>query len=1023
MEVEAVFRYPLAPFVTFAQGGEVSADVRDNGRRAARELIALQNGEFKLALRVDRACDGKKPRLVFSQGGKDLAIAAAGGPLPQTWTAVKLRWDGASKAEAELPGGETVSIALPRPFEPKSVALQTAAVDELKISGQGSFLLDWSHDYGALVTPRPGGNDVAIELFGFDAYFVSTSREKRDFPMVRLLNGGAATQVRTVRFSLRGELSGTVADWTQKIRVPAGEAVWKAVHFPSPLADDVYHLSASSGEWSGVKHFVSVQDRAGEPRVPKFGLHDSNRVMFGFWPDALPIDLCHVYLRFAYVRGPAWDRDPGVKPETPPDEWNWNPLLDSAIRQGLTPYVSLCSIPDSDWMRAKEYEKSKMKIFSWGKIGGVADTARYRAFLLEVARRYQGKVPFYEVENEPNAYLGGFVPADYAAISQTTAKAIHEADPAAKVYGICGTGSFVPWMTDVFKAGGAEGIDGVAIHTYVSPRMPEEALLPKKLEEIKGAIHEETGHALPLINSETGTYVALREQVDRPIAPEKLEQLIQAGTPNLFVSRWPNRAIDERSGSISVVQSAVFNFLAGADYYTFFGWNPEWPSPDWWTKPGEACFAIISATKEGERTPSWHTLAIGVLTEQLRAALQNQGRPIQDNGVSGGVFPKLNGGEVAVLWSAQGKRSILVESPAEELEAVSLFGKKTRIKGANGSKVVRLELDAEPVYLHAPQAGLKLLPSPVIAVGEDSGGIRFTLVNRSNQPWEGSVAFSAPGGWTLTPGQIPFSLQPNTRSTARVEYTYPEGTPKGAYRIEGSLRLRDGTPLTFPALVNVRPSLTIPRVAPGFDWKTPAAWEPVQPVHRIDRPEQVTVGRAPLLASLQEEKFWGGPKELSARSRFATDGANLFVQVEVTDAFFHTPATWPGVHGSSLELFLDQRASRDGLGSAAYGPGVSQLLLKPAAGTQGVEIAQASEQFGTLQGLTAVGGTLPSGNYWIAVRIPRLNPDSTLGIDVGINGPTRDGSSRKSQLILFGSAQNGTNASAFGKAVIPPANR
>ncbi len=54
---------------------------------------------------------------------------------------------------------------------------------------------------------------------------------------------------------------------------------------------------------------------------------------------------------------------------------------------------------------------------------------------------------------------------------------------------------------------------------------------------------------MPVINSETGTYVALREEVDHAISPERLATLIKSGAPNLSVKAgWPFHAIDERSG-------------------------------------------------------------------------------------------------------------------------------------------------------------------------------------------------------------------------------------------------------------------------------------------------------------------------------------------------------------------------------------------------------------------------------------------------------------------------------------------
>ena len=54
MEAEAVFRYALAPFVTFAKGGHLTAGIRDNARRESKDIISLADGAAKLVLRTAR---------------------------------------------------------------------------------------------------------------------------------------------------------------------------------------------------------------------------------------------------------------------------------------------------------------------------------------------------------------------------------------------------------------------------------------------------------------------------------------------------------------------------------------------------------------------------------------------------------------------------------------------------------------------------------------------------------------------------------------------------------------------------------------------------------------------------------------------------------------------------------------------------------------------------------------------------------------------------------------------------------
>ncbi len=74
----------------------------------------------------------------------------------------------------------------------------------------------------------------------------------------------------------------------------------------------------------------------------------------------------------------------------------------------------------------------------------------------------------------------GIPPDDYVQIAQAASEEIHAVDPSALVYGICGTGDFIPWMTKVFALGGPKVFDGVSVHTYVTPNTPENANLPRQ---------------------------------------------------------------------------------------------------------------------------------------------------------------------------------------------------------------------------------------------------------------------------------------------------------------------------------------------------------------------------------------------------------------------------------------------------------------------------------------------------------------------------------------------------------------
>ena len=1031
MEVEALFRYALAPWVRFPKGGSLAVRFRDNARREAKELMCLRNGTQRLVVRVGTASTGQLPALVYFKEGKELAAATLKAPLPRRWVAARIQWD-ARTASLVVDGGEAASLVLPDCFDPQAVVVQTAMIDDLRVEGEGKFLLDWEHGYAAGVQPGTSTTAVEARILGFDAYVISQDETKRDCPMVQVLNGSNASRELVFDFGLRGELSGLSRQWRRTVTVPARASVMLPLGIPGPLASDVYHLEARSSAFAPgyvtARHFMAVENRH-EPAGPaKFGLHDSDRHTFGFWPDVLAVSFCHLYASWGYIHGPAWLKDPGITADTPSEQWNWDPRIEQAVQQGLTPYVSIQSRPFYAWMRERDYEASRMIRHDWATLGGFPNLPRYRKFLAALAGKYQGDVRFYEVENEPNS--NGISPPDYVEIAKAVSEEIHAVDPQAKVYGICGTGDFVPWMREVFKLGGGKFLDGVSIHTYVTPSMPEEAGLAGKIADMR-ALLATAGKPLPWLNSETGTYVALREQVDQPVSRERLAELITQGTAPLAVSTgWPSHAVDEWSGSTSIIRNVVTNFLGGADKFIFFGWNDQWPSPDWWGRTGQECFAMVSASKNGERTPSLHTLAIGVLMAQLQGARQMEGKALDEGGILGGVFPKADGGEVAVLWSPLGKRSALIECPGSELEVVSLFGQRQSVTaaGSKGRQLVRMDVGQEPVYLHAKQPGLHLRPSPVLAVAQDpSGGFQFTLVNRSQQDWAGTIALTSQDGWPVTPAAPAFVLKPGKRVKIQAACAIPTGS-KGVCTVNAALTLADGTLFAFPIAIPIRPTVVVPRVADGFAWDQLSAWQGI-PSFKLNQADQLMIGRPPLLASLQEAQYWQGPAELSGEAKLAASGKELFIYLAVRDANHRRPAVWPGVLGSCVEIFLDRRAAGQGLGSSAYGTGVHQLVLTaPAAPGGSPELWEASARYGKLAPLSVAGANVGAGNYWVALRIPRNPPKEhapaveTFGFDIGINGPPTKAPGRKNQLMLFGTAANSTDASHFGLGTIvdPP---
>ncbi len=1031
MKIAAEFVYQLSPYVSFAPGATVTMALRDDPNRAAKDLVAFKDGDRSLKVSTLSASAGRFVNFTLTNKGRIERASATKTALSGKWTSATITIT-PTTASLKLGDADAVVIDLPEPLRPATVSLGISHVDDLKVTSDGAFALDWDHGYAAQVAPTTKIESAMVDLMGFDSYFVSAAPNRRDTPMIFVTNDMATPLKTTVRFHATSEVAQRNIDWEQTVAASARSSSETPIAFPGGLTSDVYHLRMTASLEVGAilveKHFAYTARRSEAAGPPKFGLHDSDRDTFGFWPDALPINLAHEYARWGYIVGPVWAKDfngtYGIDPDTDPTQWNWNALIEWPIAQGLTPYVCIGGDPMLEWMRQPGFDGAKAAVkYNWGPLGGIPDDRRYRQFIHALAEHYCGKVPFYEIQNEPNAFPpGGITPEDYVGRLKAAFEEIHAADPKAKVYGICGTGNFVPWMTKVFELGGAQYMDAISFHTYVTPKLPEEGGLPEKLDEVR-ALAKKYGKPLAFINSETGTYVALREDATCDIPKDRLDDLIKQGTPTLSVAHgWPSYALDETTGAVSIVRNATYNFVAGARYFTFFGWNDKWPSADWWAKTADGGFAMISMSKDGIRTPSLYTLAIGVLTAQLESADVAKAVAIADGDIHGAVFPTTSGGSTAVVWSSSGKRTVLFDVRGQGVDAVSLFGQPIALPKSNGN-LKQLDLGEQPVYIHVKRGTIAEAPSPVekvkvVTLPDGLYKIQYSLLNRAAKVWSGSVAYTAPSGWTVIPATATFAVPSNGTATLEATARQPIAA-RGRLTVDGSLSMPDGERFSLSFPINVRPTLSVSKAADGaltFDTMPGAA-------SSISRPEQVAIGRPPSLVSLQEGQYWQGPAELSGAVKAAWTSTALVIAIKVHDANFRPPASWPGVGGSCVELFLDFRAPGAGLGSAQYGAGVYQVIFKPGSGNEAPDVWN---PHGAISGATATGGKAADGDYLITYSIPLASvglgstATAQFGFDVAIDGPPAGGSSRKSQMALFGGASNSVDASGFGIAMLKP---
>jgi hypothetical protein len=177
-----------------------------------------------------------------------------------------------------------------------------------------------------------------------------------------------------------------------------------------------------------------------------------------FRPGAPDLD---ARLRAMQEAGIKWGRQDFTwrRIETKKGEYDWAPydrLVEACRKRGVSLCGDLAYAPDFHDPRTAE---------------GVA---AYCAFARAAARRYSGRVDHWQVWNEPNGGFWKGTPEEYARLLAGVGKAVHEANPDAKVLGLNMAFCDVLWAEKVLKLVPYDCFDIACFHPYRPPCAPEE---------------------------------------------------------------------------------------------------------------------------------------------------------------------------------------------------------------------------------------------------------------------------------------------------------------------------------------------------------------------------------------------------------------------------------------------------------------------------------------------------------------------------------------------------------------------
>lgn len=146
-------------------------------------------------------------------------------------------------------------------------------------------------------------------------------------------------------------------------------------------------------------------------------------------------------------------------------------IVDALISRGMEPWLCLCYGNPLYSPEAARY----FGAVGVPPIGTEEEKAGWRAYVTAVARRYAGRIRWYEVWNEPDGqwcWKHGVSAAEYARFAIDTGDAVRAADPAARVAVGAVSRIDLPYIAEMLEHGVADHADALSFHRYNPDERP-----------------------------------------------------------------------------------------------------------------------------------------------------------------------------------------------------------------------------------------------------------------------------------------------------------------------------------------------------------------------------------------------------------------------------------------------------------------------------------------------------------------------------------------------------------------------
>jgi len=325
----------------------------------------------------------------------------------------------------------------------------------------------------------------------------------------------------------------------------------------------------------------------------------------------------------------------------------------------------------------------------------------YAEFARAATARYAGKIDHWQIWNEPNLGFHSGNPDDYARILTAAGKAIHEANPNAKVLGLNMAFCDVLWTEKILARVPYDCFDIICFHPYRNPNAPEDKFDWWVLDQYVKRFHKELTPDYPLVHAslldQTDALIAAMQKFGKPKPIWITEMCFNThihpyGVPEL------------RSADLTV----RFHLLALA--------SQKIEKVFWWTLKdlGEQQFdaAEMVGLTRNDLTPKYSYYAYATMTRFL------EGKKFVRNDAFGPdlyacVFTdEAKKQDTIVAWTPKDFAYIRVNNTEAGLDITDLYGTKRHATfHPVRTKSLPIALSQSPLYITGP-AGLKANPRP-----------------------------------------------------------------------------------------------------------------------------------------------------------------------------------------------------------------------------------------------------------------------------------------------------------------------